>query len=50
MSGSPIIQNGILIGAVTQMFVNDSERGYGVFADTMFNAMQQNAEELKEAS
>lgn len=50
MSGSPIIQNGMLAGAVTHVFVNDPERGYGVFADTMFDEMQQNAEELKEAS
>lgn len=50
MSGSPIIQNGMLVGAVTHVFVNDPERGYGVFADTMFDEMQQNAEELKEAS
>lgn len=35
MSGSPIIQNGKFIGAVTHVFVNDPTRGYGVFADTM---------------
>lgn len=35
MSGSPIIQNGKLIGAVTHVFVNDPTRGYGVFAETM---------------
>lgn len=37
MSGSPIIQNGMLVGAVTHVFLNDPERGYGVFAETMIN-------------
>lgn len=35
MSGSPIIQNGRLIGAVTHVFVNDPTRGYGVFIEWM---------------
>ncbi|CAA7602106.1 stage IV sporulation protein B [Acididesulfobacillus acetoxydans] len=35
MSGSPIVQNGKLIGAVTHVFVNDSSRGYGVFIENM---------------
>lgn len=35
MSGSPIIQNGKLIGAVTHVLVRDPTRGYGIFADTM---------------
>ncbi len=37
MSGSPIIQNGMLVGAVTHVFLNDPERGYGVFAETMIS-------------
>lgn len=37
MSGSPIIQNGMLVGAVTHVFVNEPERGYAVFAETMLN-------------
>lgn len=37
MSGSPIVQNGKLIGAVTHVFVNDSTRGYGVFIQNMIN-------------
>lgn len=37
MSGSPIIQNGKLIGAVTHVFVNDPLRGYGIFIDNMLN-------------
>lgn len=35
MSGSPIIQNGKLIGAVTHVFVQDAARGYGVFMEKM---------------
>lgn len=37
MSGSPILQNGRLVGAVTHVFVNDPTRGYAVFADTMLS-------------
>lgn len=37
MSGSPIIQDGKIIGAVTHVFVNDSQRGYGVFIQNMIN-------------
>lgn len=33
MSGSPIIQNGKLVGAVTHVFLNDFTKGYGVYAD-----------------
>ena len=36
MSGSPIIQNGRLIGAVTHVFVRDPTRGYGIFAENMY--------------
>ena len=35
MSGSPIIQNGKLIGAVTHVFVRDSTKGYGTFIENM---------------
>ena len=35
MSGSPIIQNGKIIGAVTHVFVNDSTKGYGIFIENM---------------
>lgn len=35
MSGSPIIQNGKLIGAVTHVLVNDPGKGYGIFVETM---------------
>ena len=35
MTGSPIIQNGKLAGAVTLVFVNDPTRGYGIFIENM---------------
>lgn len=35
MSGSPIIQDGKLIGAVTHVFINDPTRGYGIFVEDM---------------
>lgn len=35
MSGSPIIQNDRIIGAVTHVFVNDPQRGYGIFIENM---------------
>lgn len=35
MSGSPILQNGKLVGAVTHVFVNDPTRGYGIFIENM---------------
>ena len=35
MSGSPIIQNGKFVGAITHVFVQDSTGGYGIFAETM---------------
>lgn len=37
MSGSPIIQNGKLIGAVTHVFVNDPTKGYAIFAEKMID-------------
>ena len=40
MSGSPIIQNGKLIGAVTHVFVQDSTKGYGIFIDNMLNQVE----------
>ena len=38
MSGSPIVQNGKLIGAVTHVFVNDPTRGYGIAIEHMMNS------------
>lgn len=37
MSGSPILQNDMLVGAVTHVFVNNPERGYGIFAENMLD-------------
>ena len=41
MSGSPILQNGRLAGAVTHVLLEDSTRGYGVSIDTMLSAASQ---------
>ena len=38
VSGSPIIQNGKLIGAVTHVLVNDPTTGYGIFIENMLDA------------
>ncbi len=38
MSGSPIIQNGKLVGAVTHVLVDDPTRGYGIFIENMLDA------------
>ena len=40
MSGSPIIQNGKLVGAVTHVLINDPTTGYGIFIENMLNAVQ----------
>ena len=41
MSGSPIIQDGKFVGAVTHVMVNNPEKGYGIFADTMLKQMKE---------
>ncbi|HIT19751.1 MAG TPA: SpoIVB peptidase [Candidatus Fimivivens faecavium] len=41
MSGSPILQNGRLVGAVTHVFVNDPTRGYGIFAENMERSVRE---------
>ena len=38
-SGSPIVQNGRLVGAVTHVFVNQVDRGYGIFATNMLETI-----------
>ena len=38
MSGSPVIQNGKLVGAVTHVLINDPTTGYGIFIENMLNA------------
>ena len=52
VSGSPILRDGRLWGAVTHVLVDDPTRGYAIFADNMFETAQSVAEShrLKEAS
>ena len=38
VSGSPIIQDGKLVGAVTHVLVNDPSTGYGIFIENMLEA------------
>jgi len=40
MSGSPIIQNNKIIGAVTHVFIQDSTKGYGTFIENMVNKLE----------
>ena len=40
MSGSPILQNGCLVGAVTHVFVNDPTRGYGISIQDMLETAE----------
>ena len=42
MSGSPIVQNGKLVGAVTHVFVNDPTRGFGIFIENMLAEAEKN--------
>ncbi len=41
MSGSPIVQNNKLIGAITHVYVSDPTKGYAILAETMMNEMNQ---------
>jgi stage IV sporulation protein B len=50
MSGSPIIQDGRLVGAVTHVFVNDPTKGYGVLAEWMIQEMNKKYIKPKKAS
>ena len=43
MSGSPIVQNGLLVGAVTHVFVNDPLHGYGCFAQWMLEEAEESS-------
>jgi stage IV sporulation protein B len=43
MSGSPIIQDGRIVGAVTHVLVNDPTRGYGIFIEKMMQNVPDNA-------
>ena len=40
VSGSPIIQNGKLVGTVTHVLINDPTSGYGIFIENMLNAAE----------
>ena len=40
MSGSPILQDGKIVGAVTHVLVNDPTRGYGIFIGNMLDAAE----------
>lgn len=40
MSGSPIIQSGKIVGAVTHVMINDPTRGYGIFIENMLDAVE----------
>ena len=52
VSGSPILQNGKLVGALTHVLVSDSHTGYGIYAENMLETALTVAEnqKLKEAS
>ena len=51
VSGSPIIQNGKLVGAVTHVLVDDPTKGYAIAGENMLETTQSVTEEnLKEAS
>ncbi|MEN6389309.1 MAG: SpoIVB peptidase [Syntrophomonas sp.] len=40
MSGSPIIQDSRIVGAITHVFLNDPTRGYGIYMDQMLSELQ----------
>ena len=52
MSGSPILQDGKLVGAVTHVLIDAPEKGYGIFAENMLETIKESSESniLKEAS
>ncbi len=50
MSGSPIIQNGKLVGAVTHILVDDPERSYAIFAETMLETAQSVAKTVEDGA
>ena len=50
MSGSPIIQNGLFIGAVTHVFVQDPTRGYAVHSRFMVDEADAGADFMRYAA
>jgi stage IV sporulation protein B len=49
MSGSPILQNGKLVGAVTHVLINDPTRGYGISIENMLNTITNDSSNKKAA-
>lgn len=47
MNGSPIIQDGKLVGAVTHVLVDDPTKGYDIFAENMLETAQSVVESIK---
>jgi len=50
VSGSPIVQNGKLVGAVTHVLVDDPTKGYGIFAETMLDVAKNVEQALSPAA
>ena len=50
MSGSPILQNGKLVGAVTHVLIDDPTAGYGIFAENMLETACRAASEAAQAA
>ena len=50
MSGSPILQDGCIVGAVTHVFISDPTKGHGIFIDWMLVTSQQQNEQEEKAS
>lgn len=50
LSGSPILQNGKLVGAVTHVLIDDPTKGYGIFAENMLENAKKAEKRLKNAS
>lgn len=50
MSGSPIIQDNKIVGAVTHVFLNNPEMGYGIFIDNMLSELISQPQDLKNIS
>ena len=50
MSGSPVIQDGKLVGAVTHVFVNDPTKGFAIFAENMLRTAESMEGQQKSAA
>lgn len=50
MSGSPIVQNDMLVGSVTHVFVNDPQRGFGIFAENIDNTYKSVSNNVENAA